>query len=547
LNNLTPQPRARELARVASLMSLVAALGACSDGDSPPPPPSPSPPPSVAAKVNLAAPSDGHFPWRIAQPLSLTLVDGSGQAVAASATTCVAQDTTTLAVSADCTRVTALRIGGARIDVSGGGASASLIVEGVPQRQWTGVHGVSRYAAATIDGDGNAFAWGDNTDGILLQQLDSATLASLAVAAPMLGLLSLPINAASQVTIGEKTAALVAFDGRPSSWGNNGFDQLGAGVTAATSLVDVPLLDLTGHATLQHVAQLEIGQQNGVALIDDGSVVGWSSYPGNGTSATRSPPVSVLGPGGTAPLAHVAAVSAGWNYTLALTDDGHVVAWGLDSSNGVLGGNAVIDGVAQVPGYVLESDGTALTGIVQISAGYDFALALAADGSVWAWGNNAWGQLGRPTIGGASGAAVQVQGPAGGTLGGISMVAAGGNHALALDATGRVLAWGYAPDGALGDGAARPVVNQTAVPRVVVDESGGIGGFTDIVSIAAGFADSYALGRDGRVLSWGSNFHGALARATTGATDNTPGRTTTATGMQSLPVAAYPNLTRHAR
>ncbi len=82
------------------------------------------------------------------------------------------------------------------------------------------------------------------------------------------------------------------------------------------------------------------------------------------------------------------------------------------------------------------------------------------------------------------------------------------------------------------------------MPRVVVDESGSASGFTDIVSIAAGYADSFALGHDGRVLSWGSNFHGALGRTTTASTDNTPGLVVTAGGVLSLTPVAYPNLLR---
>ncbi len=246
-------------------------------------------------------------------------------------------------------------------------------------------------------------------------------------------------------------------------------------------------------------------------------------------------------------MAHVCAVSAGWNFSLALTDDGHVLAWGIETGTGVLGTGTVITGVAVTPGYVLRTDGTALDNIVQVSAGYDFSLALASDGTVWAWGNNAYGQLGRTAIGGSSAVAVQVQGLAGGNLGRIAMVAAGGNHALALDLDGRVLAWGYAPDGSLGDGAGKPVLNQTSVPRLVVNEIGDAAGFTDIVSIAAGYADSFALGRDGRMLSWGSNFHGALGRTTAASTDNTPGRVLSATGDIALAPAAYPNLLRHAR
>ena len=546
MNDFVSHPRARELARLASMMSLAAALAACSNSESAASPPPPAPP-ALAPKATLSTPSDGQFAWHVAQPALVTLTDTRGVAVASSATTCVAHDATQATVRADCGEITALRVGGLVIDVSGGGVTASLLVQGVPQRQWTGVHGASRYAALTVGADGNGAAWGDNANGVLSQGVGPSTLASLAVATPMLGIAGLPYAGVAQTTLAEQSAAVLLTDGSAQAWGEDNFHELGATVTTNSTFTPVAVVDLTARASLQHVVQLEIGKENGVALIDDGKVVSWGGWPGNGTASSSSLPVETLAPSGAAPLSHVAAVSAGWNYSLALTEDGHVLSWGFEPGNGVLGTGSVINGVAQLPASVVRSDGTALDNIVQISAGYDFALALAADGTVWAWGDNAFGQLGRAAIGGSSAVAVQVQGLAGGSLGRIAMVAAGGNHALALDLDGRVLAWGYAPDGSLGDGATKPVVNQTSVPRTVVNEAGSSSGFTDIVSVAAGYANSYALGRDGRVLSWGSNFHGALGRMTSASSDNTPGLVTSAGGKMSLTPAGYPNLLRHAR
>ncbi len=98
------------------------------------------------------------------------------------------------------------------------------------------------------------------------------------------------------------------------------------------------------------------------------------------------------------PLKGVAAVSAGWNFTLALTDDGRVRCPGATTRAAWaprFGHRWTFNGVEVVPGYVLRADGTALANIVQVSAGYDFSLALASDGTVWAWGDNRYGQLGR--------------------------------------------------------------------------------------------------------------------------------------------------------
>ena len=65
-----------------------------------------------------------------------------------------------------------------------------------------------------------------------------------------------------------------------------------------------------------------------------------------------------------------------------------------------------------------------LTGVTAIAAGWGHSLALRVDGTVVAWGDNSWGQA-----------------PAG--LRGITAIAAGAFHSLALRADGTVAAFGY--------------------------------------------------------------------------------------------------------
>ena len=67
------------------------------------------------------------------------------------------------------------------------------------------------------------------------------------------------------------------------------------------------------------------------------------------------------------------------------------------------------------------------------------------DGSVWTWGDNAYGQLGR-------GSDANGLEPGKVNLAHIVSIAAGGAHMLALDADGRVWAWGAGYYGQLGNG-----------------------------------------------------------------------------------------------
>ena len=148
-----------------------------------------------------------------------------------------------------------------------------------------------------------------------------------------------------------------------------------------------------------------------------------------------------------------------------------------------------------------------LTGITAIAAGERHALALRNDGTVWAWGANASGQLGYgptpPVAGAQENGPVQVQGLTGRT---IVAVAAGSSHSVALDSDGRVWAWGANGSYQVGDG--------TAITRtrpVLVD------GLWGVTKIGSGVGSSHTLavrGGDGAVFAWGGNGAGTLGDGT---------------------------------
>src|SRR6185312_277666 len=89
-------------------------------------------------------------------------------------------------------------------------------------------------------------------------------------------------------------------------------------------------------------------------------------------------------------IAGVVQVSAGYYHSVARKGDGTVWTWGLNYLGRLGTGPDVGD--ALVPAQV-----TALANVVGISAGGGHTLALRADGTVWAWGENTYGQLGDGT------------------------------------------------------------------------------------------------------------------------------------------------------
>jgi alpha-tubulin suppressor-like RCC1 family protein len=266
-----------------------------------------------------------------------------------------------------------------------------------------------------------------------------------------------------------------------SAWGDNSAGDLGDGSLAAR-LVPGGVGSLTG------VRSISAGGRHGLALLANGTVMAWGDNAfgadGNGrTSDDALLPVPVKG------LSSVVQVSAGSEHSLALLANGTVMAWG-DNFDGQLG-----DGGTKSSAVPVRVKG--LTHVTAISAGDTFSLAALANGTVMAWGNNANGQLGNGTDDNQSDVPEPVTG-----LTGVTAVAAGGQHSLALQSDGQVMAWGEDTDGQLGTGDSS---GATSLPGRVVD-------LTHAVAIAAGSDFSLALTADGVVKGWGDNGFFELAQ-----------------------------------
>ena len=213
-----------------------------------------------------------------------------------------------------------------------------------------------------------------------------------------------------------------------------------------------------------------------------------------GTTATPSlSPVPANGPPGTLTQLATGLRSAG-----ALLADGTLWTWGQNYYHqlGYSSGDPVVTTPHQVPG---------LSGIVQFALSDEGnGYAVTSGGTIWAWGDNSYGQLGNGSTS-ASDTPVQVPG-----LDGITQVAAGPYYVLALKSDGTVWAWGRNGDGSLGDGSTTERLRPERVP--------GLTGITQVT--AAGV--SYAVRSDGTLFSWGPNSIGQLGNGTVGASTTTP-------------------------
>ncbi len=155
------------------------------------------------------------------------------------------------------------------------------------------------------------------------------------------------------------------------------------------------------------------------------------------------------------------------------------------------------DGDGNIPVPVLG-----LTGITALAGGDSHSLALENDGTVWAWGWNFYGQLGNGTNT-DSNVPVQVS-----SLAGVMTIACGWAHSLALKGDGTVWAWGYNYFGQLGNG----TNTDSDVPVQVL-------GLTSVTAIACGHYHSLALKSDGTLWAWGYNYYGQLGDGTNTSSD----------------------------
>lgn len=197
----------------------------------------------------------------------------------------------------------------------------------------------------------------------------------------------------------------------------------------------------------------------------------------------------------TSVLVVLGVILAGWSVSAHAATSGGAWAWG-DNADGELGNGTITryGGIA-APGHV-----HGLSGVTAVTGGSDFSLALKTDGTVWAWGNGGWGQLGQGIYTSSN---VPLQVP---SISSVRAIAAGYLHSLALKSDGTVWAWGFNYYGQVGNGTSG---NNVLSPSRV-------GGLSGIVAIKAGTGSdtSYALRSDGTVWAWGYDGLGQLGIGT---------------------------------
>ena len=175
----------------------------------------------------------------------------------------------------------------------------------------------------------------------------------------------------------------------------------------------------------------------------------------------------------------IAKTVSGTDFTLALKADGTVWTWGYNGYGQLgLGDNSNRYRPTQIN----------IENVVDIAAGNNHALLVTADGKVYSFGSNSYGQLGRT---GNTYTPQEIP-----NLENIEKVSAGNYHSMAIDKEGNVYTWGYNQNGQLGDGTRI----SNSIPTKIK--------LTNITKIATKNNTSAAIDGDGNLYTWGYNYYG---------------------------------------
>jgi alpha-tubulin suppressor-like RCC1 family protein len=323
----------------------------------------------------------------------------------------------------------------------------------------------------------NAYAWGSNA----LGQLGDNTTVSKSSPVSVVGFTDwIQLNSGQQHVIG------IRANGTAWGWGDGSAGQLGDNTIVTKNS---PVSVVGGFTDW---IQVSAGYRHSLGIRANGTAWSWgfnnSAQMGDGTTANRSSPVSVLGG-----FTDWTQVSAGTRHSLGIRSNGIAYAWG-NNELGRLGDDTTVQKSSPV------SVAGGFTDWTQVSAGDQHSLGVRANGTAWAWGNGSNGRLGDNTIVTKSSPVSVV-----GSFTDWTQVSAGRQHSLGVRANGTAWGWGYGSFGSLGGGTAVSNISPVSV----------VGGFTDWTQVSAGSNHSLGLRANGTAWAWGSGGQGRLGDNTT--------------------------------
>ena len=246
---------------------------------------------------------------------------------------------------------------------------------------------------------------------------------------------------------------------------------------------------------------INIGGSHSCAIKTDGSLWCWghSGYGQLGTGNTNQQSLPTRESSNTA---NWASVKATGEHTCAIRTDGSLWCWG----NGAYGRLGTGNTNSQTSPTREVSNATNWG---NVTTGNGHTCAIKADRSLWCWGTGDYGRLGTGNTNSQTSPTREVSNATN-----WSSVSAGNAHTCAVKTDGSLWCWGYNSTGQLGTGN----TNQQTSPTREVSNA------TNWSSVSAGNAHTCAIKADGSLWCWGAGSNGQLGTGNTTSQQTTPAR-----------------------
>ena len=228
------------------------------------------------------------------------------------------------------------------------------------------------------------------------------------------------------VSLGGGHAMAITSDNTLWGWGYNRYGQVGN---------DGPRWVQRPRRIMEDVIAVSAGDNHTMAITSDGTLWGWGwntfGQLGLGITEDKHRPVKIM--------ENVVATSTGIGNTMAITVDGDLWTWGRDGSEGGLRQGWLGDATFEDR----HSPAKIKSNVVAVVADPS-AMAITADGTLWAWGENSLGSLGDGTT---EHRPIPVK-----IMTDVVSISRGSTHTMALRTDGSLWGWGTNRFGQLGDG-----------------------------------------------------------------------------------------------
>jgi alpha-tubulin suppressor-like RCC1 family protein len=408
----------------------------------------------------------------------------------------------------------------------------------------------------TARGDGSQYVWGSDSNG---QLGDGLTLDALNPI-PVVDIRYNALGGAIAVVAHGDDNLVLLDDATLLGWGPNGNSQLGSGLLYSGKYrgdvddgTDPELADATSNALvfptkvvdpegkpIANITAIALGANFAAAVNQEGNLLVWGDLDAFREKEVDREPINRFRDNFFDPnidfidsryrdgdpetdfdlqymrdvqgnrYTNIISVAVGDKHLLALTNTGHVLAWG-ENSAGQLGDGTLIE--RSYPVFVRNIQNEIIGNITSIGARGLGSMAVKADGQLLGWGSSALiipldTTLPDPYSRSQESYARALADYEGNPITGLRRVAFGDSHALGLTLDSHIIGWGSNSHGQLGDG-----TNFTALgtSTVVLVDGQPIG---DVIEIAVGSSHSLALRRNGYVFAWGLGDNGRLGDGT---------------------------------